>query len=36
MITVLVLLGILSTVAFVGTIRALRTDGYRRIPSRTR
>lgn len=35
MITVPAFLGILSTAAFVGTIRAVRTDGYRRIPTRT-
>lgn len=35
MITVLALLGILSTAAFVGSIRALRVDGYHRVPTRT-
>ncbi len=33
MITVLVILGILTVVASAATIRALRTDGYRRIPT---
>lgn len=35
MFTVLAVLGILSTAALVGTIRALRVDGYRRVPTRT-
>lgn len=33
MITVFVLTGLLSTVAIVATARALRVDGYRRVPT---
>lgn len=37
MFTVIVLLASVSTVAIVATVRALRVDGYRRIPTdRTR
>lgn len=33
MFTVIAVFGILSAVATVATIRALRTDGYRRLPT---
>ncbi len=33
MITVLVLTGLLSAAAIVTTARALRVDGYRRVPT---
>ena len=35
MFTVIIVFGILSTVAAVGTARALRVDGHRRVPTRT-